>query len=228
MSKRSASIDAMAKLLPDEHRERFFEIMSRFSNAPDDDEHMQLLEAIGFTAMITQRVPEEIAAVVEKMESGFTDAQFQSLQRRLETLLKNSIDTPSYKDLRTLVGEMKEEQGRFKTTVNALTSDITSIPAIPRQGTFNYRALILCSLVSLIAGAVVTGAALLTKIPGDRLQFTFRPKIEHDDYVDYFEDNMPEFGGQVGIYVVSGDVATVAQEPDKGVIVVKRSKPIAP
>ncbi|NCF90874.1 MAG: hypothetical protein GWQ05_07935 [Verrucomicrobiaceae bacterium] len=228
MSKRSAAIEAMAKLLPDDHRERFFEIMSRFSKAPDDDEHMQLLEAIGFTAMITQRVPEEIAAIVEKMESGFSDAQFQSLQRRLETLLKNTIDTPSYKDLRTLVGEMKEEQGRFKTTVNALTSDITSIPAIPRQGTFSNKALVLCSLVSLIAGAVVTGAALLTKIPGDRLQFTFRPKTEHDDYVDYFEDNMPEFGGSVGIYVVSGEIATVAQEPDKGVIVVKRSKLIAP
>jgi hypothetical protein len=228
MSKRRASIDAMATLLPDDHRERFFEIMTRFSNAPDDDEHMQLLEAIGFTAMITQRVPEEISAIVEKMESGFTDAQFQSLQRRVETLLKNSIDTPSYKDLRTLVGEMKEEQGRFKATVNALANDITSIPAIPRQGTFNYRALISCSLISLIGGAVVTGAALLTKIPGDRLQFTFRPKAEHDDHIDYFEDHMPEFGGQVGIYVVSGEVATVAQEPDKGVIVVKRSKPTAP
>lgn len=228
MSKRSAAIDTMAKLLPDDHRERFFEIMSRFSKAPDDDEHMQLLEAIGFTSMITQRVPEKIAAIVEKMESGFTDAQFQSLQRRLETLLKDSVDTPSYKDLRTLVAEMKQHQERFKSTINALANDITSIPAIPRQGTFSHRALIVGCVISLIAGALVTGATLLTKIPGDRLQFTFRPKAEHDDYVDYFEDNMPEFGGHVGVYVVSGDVATVAQEPDKGVIVVKRPIPVSP
>ncbi len=222
MSKRSASIEAMAKLLSDDHRERFFEIMARFSKAPDDDEHMLLLEAIGFTSMITQRVPCEIAAIVEKMESGFTDAQFQSLQHRVETLLKNSIDTPSYKDLRTLVGEMKEHQERFKTTASSLSNDIAGIPVIPRQGTFSQKALVACCVVSLLAGAVVAGAALLTKIPGDRLQFTFRPKTDHDDYVDYFEDDMPEFGGKVGIYVVLGEVATVAQEPDKGVIVVRR------
>ena len=228
MSKRNASIDAMAKLLPDDHRERFFEIMARFSKAPDDDEYMLLLEAIGFTSMITQRVPGEIAAIVEKMESGFTDAQFQSLQRRLETLLKNSIDTPSYRDLRTLVGEMKDHQERFKTTASGLANDIASIPVIPREGTFNQKALIVSCVVSLIAGAVVTGAVLLTKIPGDRLRFTFRPKTDHEDYVDYFEDDMAEFGGKVGIYVVSGEVATVAQEPDKGVIVVKRPEPIAP
>ena len=77
------------------------------------------------------------------------------------------------------------------------------------------------ALLSLVCGGLSVGAALLTKLPGDRLNFTFRPKKEHDDYVNYFEDFVPEFGGSVGVYVVKGKVLNMVEHPDRGLVVVE-------
>ena len=102
------------------------------------------------------------------------------------------------------------------------------IPSVPRPGTFDYKALVWGCVLSLVAGAVVAVSALLTKYPGDSLNFSFRPKQDHDDYVDYFEDYIPEFGGFVGIYAVKGEVLTTTEQDNRGVVIVKLPNQPAP
>ncbi len=215
-----SSVEAIAKLLPPEQSKRFLEVIARFREVPDDDEHLQILEAIGFLTLIMNRIPDEIAQVIEKAESGLNDEQAAALQRRIETILKDSVDTPSYKDLREMVRQMKEERQQFKQTVNALSTDIAAVPALPYRGTFTCRALAWACCLSLIAGAVITSAALYAKLP-DRLSFHFRPKTETDDFVDYFEDVIPELGGSVGIYVIHGQIVSADKEGNKGIVVTK-------
>lgn len=213
-----SSVEAIAKLLPPTESQRFLEVIARFRKVPEDDEHLQILEAIGFLTLIMNRIPDEIAQVIEKAESGLNDEQAAALQRRIETILKNSVDTPSYRDLREMVNQMKEERQQFKQTVNGLSTDIAAVPALPYPGSFNAKSLGIACLVSLIVGAILSSAALYAKLP-DRLNFHFRPKNETDDLVDYFEDVIPELGGHVGVYVIHGQILSVDKDADKGIVI---------
>ncbi len=215
------SFKDLAVLIPEEQREHFFETVSKFEVVPDDDEYLLLLEALGFLTVVFDKVPQRITEALDRAESGLSEDQAAALQRRFETILKDSVDTPSYKDLREMVREIKEERQKFKMTTDALSTDISSIPRVPRKGTFDAKALVLGCVLSLFCGGLLVGAALLTKLPGDRLNFTFRPKKDHDDHVDYFEDYVPEFGGSVGVFVVKGKVVNMVEHPDRGLVVVE-------
>lgn len=61
MKAMDTSIEAVAELLPPERRERFFALISRFENVPEDDEHLRILEAMGFLTLIMKAIPNEIA-----------------------------------------------------------------------------------------------------------------------------------------------------------------------
>ena len=84
-----------------------FETVSKFEVVPDDDEYLLLLEALGFLTVVFDKVPQRISEALDRAESGLSEDQAAALQRRFETILKDSVDTPSYKDLREMVREIK-------------------------------------------------------------------------------------------------------------------------
>lgn len=63
-----ASIDTLisvAGLLPLEQRERFLTMAASFQSVPEDDEYLQILEAIGFMTLLWKEVPEEVQKILE-------------------------------------------------------------------------------------------------------------------------------------------------------------------
>jgi hypothetical protein len=222
MSESTSSIEAVSRLIADEHqRERFLDLMGRLRNLPEDDEQLQFMEIVGFTTLILKQIPNEIAAVVEKAQSGLSDDQVDVLQRRFETILKDSVDTPSYKDLREMVGQMKEERQQFKQTVEGLSHDIISIPCVPTPGTFTTKSVVWIGIACLLIGSLLTGLiAMVTRSPSLRIRAASSGLDPITDFVSYFEDTIPELGGDVGVYVVEGGIVSVEKQPDRGLVVV--------
>jgi len=212
------SIEAVAELLPPERRERFFALISRFENVPEDDEHLRILEAMGFLTLIMKAIPTEIAETVRKSHSGLDDSQRKALQADMETILKDSIDTPSYKDLRGMVDAMKEENHRFEDRVGKLMEWLRkripdSNPKRPRwiDGAIGF------AIASVLLGVVYTWAP--SSIIALAARKTALSSMERKGVLQYFEDEMPEYGGKVGV-IVATEALHATSRDGKGILIV--------
>lgn len=228
----ASPVEAVSKLIVDDgQRERFLQLMARLRKLPEDDDQLQFMEIVGFTTLILDKLPNEIATALEKVEAGLSEDQVGALQRRFEEVLKNSIDTPSYKDLRESVREMKEERHKFEHRIYTVTTAIKELPAIPYPGTFKATALVSTGLVCLVLGALAMFAGLsaslwrppipVPPVP-DPSSLAFSDGSVHPQiatFVEYFEDTLPSYDEPIGIFVVNGGILEVHQEPDKGIVV---------
>jgi hypothetical protein len=212
------SIEAVAELLPPERRERFFALISRFENVPEDDEHLRILEAMGFLTLIMKAIPIEIAETVRKSHSGLDDSQRKALQADMETILKDSIDTPSYKDLRGMVDAMKEENHRFDDRVGKLMEWLRErVPDpnpdkprwIDRAIGFAIASVLFGVAYTLVPGSIIAPAARETALGS----------MERKGILQYFEDKMPEYGGKVGV-IVATEALHATSRDGKGILIV--------
>ena len=92
------TLESIAKMLPVERRERFLQMVARFQSVPDDDEFLQILEAIGFMTLLYKEVPSDIARIL----AGANPVN--ETHEGLSQLVKESVieSIPSYEDLKRM------------------------------------------------------------------------------------------------------------------------------
>jgi hypothetical protein len=91
--------DRIAQLLPADSREHFYRRMTHLRDLGPDDDMLQIAEAMGFLALVTRQIPDEVAAERIKIETLFENAlsalkavydssaaYHRDLQKRLEKL----------------------------------------------------------------------------------------------------------------------------------------------
>lgn len=193
----------MATLLPEERRERFFLAVAKFRRAPEDDEFLQILEAVGFLALALHEIPQEIARSLDKLQGGLSEHQREDLRQDVEEVLKASLDTPSYKDLRGLVQEMRTCQQQFRGQVENLGQQLPKNTA-PRY--ISVKPGIVVWLV-LAATAVICGVWIL------------RPNSA-TECIQYHTTRTQKHG-TVGVYLFPSQVISATHRDDKGIVVVK-------
>ena len=66
--------DRIAKLLPADSREHFYRRMAHLRDLSPEDDMLQIAEAMGFLALITRQIPDEVAAERVKIGALFEDA----------------------------------------------------------------------------------------------------------------------------------------------------------
>ena len=108
-----STFEEIAALLPPERRERFLSMTIRFQTVPQDDEYLQILEAIGFMTLLWKEVPGEVKAVLaganpvtetcEGVASQVKDAVIEAI--------------PSYEDLRQITRQLETHQMALKATL---------------------------------------------------------------------------------------------------------------
>lgn len=92
------TLESVAALLPPERRERFLRMAATFRTVPEDDEYLQMLEAIGFMTLLWREVPREIRRVLEGANPVSETCESVAVQVRAAVI--EAI--PSYEDLKQI------------------------------------------------------------------------------------------------------------------------------
>ena len=110
------TLERIAKLLPHDERERFFAMIARFRNLPEDDEYLQILEAIGFMTLIWTKVPDQVASILD----GANPVQetCQSLAGHVRKAVEDAI--PSHDDLRQTAQALHEHELALKQAIGSV------------------------------------------------------------------------------------------------------------
>ena len=101
-----STLESVAEMLPEPQRQRFLQMAVRFRSVPDDDEFLQILEAIGFISMVLKEVPKELQRILEGA------SPIQESQRGLCKVIKEAISEsiPSYDDLKRITERLESHE----------------------------------------------------------------------------------------------------------------------
>lgn len=111
-----SSLTEIAKMLPPEQAERFLSLITRFKNVADDDEYLQILEAIGFMTLLWKEVPQAITTILEKA-NPITET-CHTVSGHLREAVIEAI--PSYDDLKSIVSQLGEHELALKRGLLAI------------------------------------------------------------------------------------------------------------
>ncbi len=104
------TLERVAELLSPPERERFLTTVARFRNIPEDDEYLQILEAIGFMTLIWSKIPDEIHSILEGAKPANPNTEYLNAQIR-NTIQEN---IPSFEDLRQISQSLNHQQVALK------------------------------------------------------------------------------------------------------------------
>lgn len=110
MSAGSETLERVADLLPPEQRERLLRVALRFRDLPEEDEFLQVLEAIGLMTLIWSKIPKEIHSILEGAKPIQPTMDFVNAQIR--STIQESI--PSFGDLRQISQSLQQQQATLK------------------------------------------------------------------------------------------------------------------
>ena len=104
------TLERVAELLSPPERERFLATVARFRNIPEDDEYLQVLEAIGFMTLIWSKIPTEIHSILEGAKPANLTSEY--LNTQIRSAIQQSI--PSFEDLRQISQSLNQQQVALK------------------------------------------------------------------------------------------------------------------
>ena len=226
------ALESLAELLPPDRRERFFAIASKFRALPEDDDHLQMLEAVGFIMLVMKEIPGEIAETLRAARGGMDESMAAQLRSEFVEVLTQSLDTPSYKDLRETVLTIRDQENRFRLKVDALLKRLSKSEGLLKQRT-RLTPNFINGLTGGIVGAAIVAALILFGEPliKPQKQIPLPDKLKpyaalyQRGQLDYFETNLPDFGGDVAIHLIGGEIVAAFKEEDYGVVVRKPDRP---
>lgn len=108
------TLEQIAMLLPHPQREQFLAMVTQFKCVPDDDEYLQILNAIGFMTLIWKEIPNEIRSILEN-SNPVTDT-CHSVGRQVRDAVIEVI--PSYEDLKLICKRLEEHEISLKRTLS--------------------------------------------------------------------------------------------------------------
>ncbi|MDA0810813.1 MAG: hypothetical protein O3C21_00250 [Verrucomicrobia bacterium] len=224
------ALESLAELLPPNRRERFFAIASKFRDLPEDDDHLQMLEAVGFIMLVMKEVPGEIAEMLRTARGGMDEAMAAQLRSEFVEVLTQSLDTPSYKDLREAMLSIRDHENRFRLKVETMLKRLSESDRCHKQRTRIAPSLIGGLTGGLVAATIVIPLILFgTPLVMPQKQTPLPKKLEpyaalhQRGQLNYTEVNHLHHG-KVGMFLIGGEVVDTFQEAGHGVIVIKLGK----
>lgn len=227
------ALESLAELLPPERRERFFTIVRKFRNLPEDDDHLQMLEAVGFVMLIMKEIPSEIAGILAQAQRTLGETESEKLREEVTSILTSSLDTPSYKDLRETVSSIRDQEARFRHKVDDVDQRLTEA-----ELTFKSSSRIWPQFINGLTGGLI-GSLVVGLCVGFAFEYfanhrssgiipeALRPyaELQERGKLDYFESHIPDLGGDVQMYLISGNVVRAFQDGDHGIVVCRSPEP---
>lgn len=104
----------VAKMLPEDRRERFLLMCARFQSVPEDDEYLLILESIGLMTLLMNALPQQIKEILERAAPAGSNNQ------QIEALVKRAVSgsIPSYDDLKRATERLENHETALKRLLN--------------------------------------------------------------------------------------------------------------
>ena len=144
-----STMEHIAELLPPDRRERFFELLAKFRNVPEDDEFLMLVEAVGFSTLLLQNVPQEVRSILDE-KLGY-NALTEAASDHIESAIKKSFDVPSFRELRDLLSEMQALTAKEIEASQRLIPAVQAANRVFRNNTArSLRAVVVMAVVAVL------------------------------------------------------------------------------
>lgn len=222
-----STLESLAELVPEEHRERFFAIARKFRTVPEDDDHLQMLEAVGFMMLVMDEVPARIAAILAGAKRQIGEEEGDQLRSEIVAALTESLDTPSYKDLRQTMASIRDNEDRFRRRVDDLHRSLSRTAKAVRGSTLAlsglWTGLVGGGTAAIAVAALITFAPELSSLSEDESTAKVSASwnaLQKQGMLDFVEVDQPSLGGRVGVFTISGDVRAAFMEGDQGIVAV--------
>lgn len=108
------TLESIAELLPHTQREHFLAMIVQFKTVPDDDEYLQILNAIGFMTLLWKEVPNEVKTILDGANP--VTETCNSVAKHLQQAVTEAI--PSYEDLKLISKRLEEHELALKNTLS--------------------------------------------------------------------------------------------------------------
>ena len=219
------SLKATADLLPPERRERFLLIANKFRNVSEDDDHLQMLEATGYLAMLVSEIPAELGKLVDNARIGLDESQSDRLRTEVVKVLQDSLDTPSYKDLRQAVESIRDCNVRHQQTTNALHKRMSEFTEASDKGHLHLRGIVQGvggGMITLLTAFTVAYLAFpwIIRCPSFPLALSPFVELYNNGNLNYFEANLENIG-EVGVIEMKADVLDAVVEREGVSIIIR-------
>jgi hypothetical protein len=219
------ALESLAEILPADRREQFFAFVSKFRSRPEDDDHFQLLEAIGFIMLVMKEIPDQIAGIIDQAQGKLGQSESEQLRSEIVAVLNESLDTPSYKDLRETMLAIRDHEARFRQKVDGLQKQLAKAEQAAKR-TSSFGSILAVALAAGLASASIIAALIKFGMPlvQPRNPFPMPEKLKpyaallERGQLDYFELETPE-RGRAGMYLIGGGAKEAFIDGTHGIVV---------
>jgi hypothetical protein len=111
------TLERIAGLLPHPQMEQFLVMVTQFKSVPDDDEYLQILNAIGFMTLIWKEIPNEIRSILENCNP--INDTCHTVGGQIRDAVVEAI--PSYEDLKQISKRLEEHEVSLRRVLSNLT-----------------------------------------------------------------------------------------------------------
>ena len=196
----TSALEAVAAILPPERRERFLTIAAKFEHLPEEDDHLQMLEATGFMLMAVKEVPERMVHLIAQMKTGISDEGLADLRDGIASDITRAIELPSLQELRAIAGKLHAGEDTLNRRAAAVVKRLDCLA----RGTTRTMTIGSCVAAAVLAG--ILGGAISIFADG-------RMRQEPGGTQSAFQSGALEFEvatisgyGEVGILTIGGEL----------------------
>jgi len=150
----TSALEAVAAILPPERRERFLTIAAKFEHLPEEDDHLQMLEATGFLPMAGKEVPERMVHLIAQMKTGISDEGLADLRDGIASDITRAIELPSLQELRAIAGKLHAGEDTLNRRAAAVVKRLDCLA----RGTTRTMTIGSCVAAAVLAG--ILGGAI--------------------------------------------------------------------
>ncbi len=189
----TSNLESVAKLLPPEQRERFYLLIQKYRSVPHDDDHLVMLDAMGFIALFMSELPKEIAGLLEKANQKLTDEQSDQLAQDFERVLGRALEVPKAVELQAMAealrGTFRQQQDQSRDVVHRLGQLKREIgkysrvaPVLSSAVAASILTLTIAGLVLYFAGdAIVNRKIIVPKSLWPYIELQREGRLSHDE-----------------------------------------------
>ncbi len=226
-----SNLETIAKLLPADQREQFYLTIQKYRKVPQDDDHLVMLDAMGFIALFMSKLPTEISRLLEQAE-GLTDQQAKALGDQFSAILTSSLDVPNCRDMSDMTRAIKEtyqkqqvESGKVRNNLRELTRIISKysrvLPVISSS--------IITSMITLLVGAVAAyfllPGLLDTPITVPKPLWPYVELVKENRLQHFDTEFLPQYSnGEVRVLTIKDRVIDAFANDGEAVIVLELEK----
>ncbi len=223
------NLESVAKLLPKEQREQFYLIVQKYKTVPQDDDHLVMLDAMGFIALFMNELPRKIGKLLDQAGQRLTEDQATALGNQFSEILQNSLDVPNYQDMTKVTRDIRETYQKSEAESRKLNEKLRN----------THRQIAKYSRLSPVIGTSIT-TSLITLTLGAVAAFFWLPKLldkpitvpkrlwpyvelEKERRLDYIDKTHPDsVERKIRILKIKDGVLDAFVHGDEAVVVLER------